>query len=114
MKLYDLIKTILIDEPEMRDSDKKLIWRVWETQDKVLRWDSYGNRIMSRCGFMDALCTETIRRTRQKVQEENPTLRSSEPIQRAKEEKKSTKGAFVYKVKFPTEAISYAQAKTQG
>jgi hypothetical protein len=110
MKLYDLIKTILRDEPELRDSDKKLIWRVWETQN-VLRYDAYGTRYLNFHGFMDSLSTETIRRTRQKVQENCLELRSCEKIQRVKDEKRGTKGTFVYKVKFPVEALSYAQAK---
>lgn len=111
-KLYDLIKTILTEEPEMRNSDRKLIWRVWETQN-VLKWDGYGNKYMTYNGFLDAENTETIRRTRQKIQEHCPDLKSCESVQKAKDEKRRTKGTFVYKVKFPTEAITYAQVKTQ-
>ncbi|TVL99539.1 MAG: hypothetical protein CV087_17420 [Candidatus Brocadia sp. WS118] len=96
MKLYDKIKLLLIQHPELRDSDKLLQWRIWAQQGHVM------NGSLSFESFMNnhLISTETIRRTRQKVQENFPELRSSTRIQQFKDKKRRTKGSFVYKEPF--------------
>ena len=92
MKTYELIKKLLIERPELRNSDKKLAWVVWDRQGLV------------RCGMLSkfdfmtvAEHFETIRRTRQMVQRDCPELKASEVIQNAKDEKRASKGTFVYR-----------------
>lgn len=93
MKLYDKIKLLLHEHPELRDSDKLLQWRLWARQGYVmngtLSFESYMKHAL--------LSPETIRRTRQKVQQDFPDLRSSVRIQKFKDEKRRTKGTFVYR-----------------
>jgi hypothetical protein len=92
-KLYDLIKELLTDCPELRDSDKKLIWRVWyETGYASLGIIEVGH-------FMHASSTESIRRCRQKTQELNPELRGTKWVQRARNTKAQEKGTFIFREK---------------
>lgn len=93
MKLYDKIKLLLHQDPKLRDSDKLLQWRVWAQQGHIM------NGSLSFESFMNQrlISSETIRRTRQKVQENFPDLRSSVRIQKFKDEKRRSKGTFVYR-----------------
>lgn len=63
MKLNNTIEHILLNYPEARDSDKYLILKVWE---------QYGLYLsdVQKDKFMDCPSTESIRRTRQKLQEQ--------------------------------------------
>lgn len=96
MKLYDKIKLLLHQEPALRDSDKLLQWRIWAQQGYVMN-----GAISFEC-FMNhhLINTETVRRTRQKVQENFPELRSSTRIQKFKDAKRRTKGTFPYRETF--------------
>ena len=97
MKLYDLIKQLLTDHEYLRDSDKKLIWRVWGE----LGYRNAGYGEMLTCifedDFMRAPSTESIRRCRQKIQEKHPELRGSEKVRKARAEKAEEKGTWVYR-----------------
>lgn len=96
MKLYDKIKLLLHQDPALRDSDKLLQWRIWAQQGYVMN-----GAISFEC-FMNhhLINTETVRRTRQKVQEKCPELRSSERIQKFKDEKRRSRGTFPYREPF--------------
>lgn len=95
MKLYEKIKSLLNDSPELKDSDMKLFWRIWTSQGLT----SFGQ--ISEDQFMhEAIHPETIRRTRQKVQAEHPELQSSESVKLAKKAIEDTKGTFVYREEF--------------
>lgn len=85
----------------MRDSDKLLQWRVWAQQGHVM------NGSLSFESFMNhhLISSETIRRTRQKVQENFPDLRSSTRIQKFKDEKRKSKGTWVYRE--PLKVVKY-------
>lgn len=67
MTLKDTIYNILLNIPETRDSDKKLIWEVWKQLNLIdnvnLFYDSitYGN-------FISAPSNESVRRCRQALQ----------------------------------------------
>lgn len=92
MRTYDLIKKLLSDFPETRNSDKILIWKVWE-----VTGHAYGDHI-SKGGFFNAISTESIRRARQKVQELHRELRpTSSEVVRKRRMKEETKGTFVYR-----------------
>ena len=86
MKTYDYIKNLLTDFPELRDSDRKLIWRVWG-KDKYITYQE----------FIDAPSPETVRRCRQMVQANNPELRSSKYIQEQKDKVERQRGTFVFR-----------------
>lgn len=99
-RIYDLVKELLTDYPELRDSDKKLIWAVWTELALVRRITSdytlETGAMVSYDSFMEAPSTETIRRCRQSIQEHNPELRGSKWVQRARAEKAEEKGSFIY------------------
>lgn len=76
-KVADLVKQVLLDYPETRDSDMKLYVQIAKLkgcervplEDLLLHLKEYGMPQF-----------ETIRRSRQKVQEYHPELRASEAV----------------------------------
>jgi len=94
MRLYIKIKHLLVEFPELRNSDKMLIWKVWVDGGFV----KYGTITLE--AFMNAPSVETIRRTRQKLQEDFPELQATEGVRRARKLKQSTKSTFVYQEPF--------------
>lgn len=78
-----LVKKILMQYPDTRDSDRLLILKVWSHQNNHLR-----NRTYTFYSFaLDFLNghyadTESIRRSRQKIQELNPGLRGKGYLKR--------------------------------
>lgn len=91
MKLYEVIYKLLKEHTELRDSDKKLQWRIMELTGAIR------NGVLTYESWMNAENTETIRRTRQKVQEDHEELKSSPQVQAYKDAKESTQGKFVYR-----------------
>lgn len=98
MKLYDRIKFLLGASSDYRNSDRKLIWRIWK--DEFLtdaNWN--GEESITYEYFMKATSTESIRRMRQKIVEKHPELQSDKKILALKKIKESTKGNFVFQEK---------------
>ncbi len=91
MKTYNLIKKLLRDYPDTRNSDKELQWKIWEYQGAVIN-----NCITKQNWIYKAKLSETIRRTRQKIQERYPNLRANKDIEKEREEKEATKGTWVF------------------
>ena len=89
-KLYDLVKSILQEDIRYRNSDKYLIWKVWEKQGIV------NNDVLSKRDFIVATNPESITRARRKVQENNNGLQASVKILKSRQLKESKKGYFVY------------------
>lgn len=91
MKTYDLVKKLLTEYPELRNSDKKLIWKVWEVQ-------GVAKTYITKQDFMEkAELSETIRRARQLVMEEHPELKGH--VRNSKKE--ATKGTFAFRTLTP-------------
>jgi len=96
MKVYDKVKQLLADFPELRDSDKKLMFAVWKDQGVVTDF-GYGELGMTNRNFFSkAIEPETIRRCRQKVQELNEELRGTYYKSGLRKDKEETKGTFIY------------------
>ena len=87
-KIKDRVKALLMDYPHLRDSDNKLITTIWKhdllnkgmNPKEVTAYDFllfYSNDQFTN--------SETIRRVRQKLQEENPELRGTVNEARQKE-----------------------------
>jgi hypothetical protein len=89
----DLITSLLIRYPELRDSDSKLIANIWA---KKIGLDSFykmsARDLLQMFVDGDLPQPETIRRTRQKVQEHNPFLRGASYSDRKERAGKITKG----------------------
>lgn len=70
--LKELVYKILLEQPETRDSDKKLIWEVWKQSGNVVLDESemiYTEyERIEKEDFMSAPSPESIRRVRQQLQ----------------------------------------------
>lgn len=93
MKLYDLVKELLEESVIYRNSDKKLIWKVWRINGAV----NEGSDILTFDKFMSATSPESIRRCRQKIQETFPELRASTEVDDERQLKAEEKGTFIYR-----------------
>jgi len=75
-KIAETVKSILIQHPETRDNDRLLTLKVWAIEEASLRDDSYSFKTFARRFLNNQFSdTESIRRSRQKLQEENTNLR---------------------------------------
>jgi len=86
-RLYDYISRILITRLDLRDSDDKLIAHIWFKEASELGRDlekTTGIEFLAliRDGYFTS--SESIRRSRQKVQEEIPDTRGKKYSQRHK------------------------------
>lgn len=87
--LYDRILSILKERPDLRDSDSRLITYVWYVESG---WFGHDVKTMSAFEFLNLLRTdkltssESIRRCRQKVQEQNADTRGQKYKERHKKE----------------------------
>ncbi|MFN7913323.1 MAG: hypothetical protein ACK5QC_15980 [Bacteroidota bacterium] len=89
----DLITSWLIRYPELRDNDAKLIANIWAKSIGQERFDNMSARdLLQMFVNGDLLQVETIRRTRQKIQEHNPFLRGASYRQRQERATEVTKG----------------------
>lgn len=75
------VKKLLIEYPETRDSDLKLYIRIAEKRG-CERYPLC--EVLSDLDFYDMPPFETVRRSRQKVQEFNPDLKASAAVQEAR------------------------------
>ena len=76
LKVSVIVKELLIKEPQTRDNDELLTLKVWAKQNPKLRFNTYSFVDFAK-GFLDNkyFKTESIRRSRQKLQQEIPSLR---------------------------------------
>ena len=70
------VKNILTSDPDTRDNDRLLILKIWATQEPKLRDPNFSFKAFG-ASFRegDYIDPESIRRTRQKLQEEFEYLR---------------------------------------
>jgi hypothetical protein len=91
MTVYELVKQCLVQQERARNSDKFLYFfflsKLGLVENRTLTWDN----------FQKAPSFETVRRSRQKIQEEDSNLgpTNSQVIQ-TRGRKESTKGTFIY------------------
>lgn len=90
MNLYLKIKEILSEDRKYRNDDKELIWRIWEDEGTVT------NNMLTKSQFISGSCVETIRRTRQKVQENHKELEADVKVQEDRKVIEKTGGNFVF------------------
>jgi len=84
----DRVKALLEKHPHLRDSDNKLIATIWQ-QDLLNKYfnpnEINANTFLRLYSNNELTNAETIRRVRQKLQEENPELRGTVNEARQKE-----------------------------
>lgn len=91
MKIYNQVKLFLQQNDQCRNSDKHLYWKFIERA--VPPWKQLDYEI-----WMKLPEYETVRRTRQKIQEENENLGpTSDKVRSARKKKQDTKGTFIYR-----------------
>lgn len=93
MTLFNLVRKLLIERRELRDSDKKLIWEVWRCQGLV----DLNDRIGFKDLFFVATTPESITRARRKVAELNPHLKGSPSVEHNRRAKRRSKGTFIFR-----------------
>lgn len=92
-KLYNLVLKLLQEDSALRDSDKKLIWKVWESEGKLYQGVmTYGNLLSP-----STTTPESVTRCRRQIQRLNPSLRASAGVQRFRKIKQATKGTYVFR-----------------
>jgi hypothetical protein len=102
MKTYDLVLKLLKAQPELRSSDRKLLWRVWQHQ-------GVAGDVITRESFLDkAMSAEGITRARRKAQELHPELQANQEVKAAREKKAKRKGMWV----FNEETQTYYKSET--
>lgn len=89
---YDIVKDILIEFKDCRDSDKRLLWEFWKRSGLTTPEGT-----ISYSNYLNATSSESITRARRKVQELHPELGSSEEVQKEKDKKEQSKGTFIYR-----------------
>lgn len=94
MRIKEVVISVLQKHERARNNDRFLQFCVWNMEglikNKAITWDAY----------MRATDPETIRRTRQKVQEEYPQYRATDPeVANKRLQKETTRGGFVETVK---------------
>jgi len=93
MAIYDLVKKILQENPECRNSDKKLMWEVWiKTGFATRSHMNYGY-------FMNKACPtpESITRARRKLVNLFPEFDANTQVKAERDQKEKQKGTFIYR-----------------
>ena len=99
MKLNDKVKAYLETIPSTRDNDQELISRIWASE---LRKEGFELREGSIADFLNLHAkgrlssSESIRRSRQKLQQDNPSLRGARYQERQSEQQKETQQELGY------------------
>ena len=75
LNITDTVLHLLKIDPKCRDSDRRLIVKVWEIQNEDLSYGISFKEFSSDFRRGGYASTESIRRSRQKIQEHNPELR---------------------------------------
>ena len=74
--ITETVKSVLISNPECRDNDRKLAFKVWAIENPALRSEGFPLTAFA-LEFIHGQYTsfETISRARRKIQEQHPDLR---------------------------------------
>ena len=78
-KTHSLVKLILTECPQARNSDTYLYYKVVEKLNPVALHRTFEYTLLNQ-KELGLPCFETVRRTRAKIQAANPDLQSSEPV----------------------------------
>lgn len=93
MKVYDRVKEILLNDEQAKNSDKVLYWHFIERSTPPWKPGLDFETWMKLPSF------ETVRRTRQKLQETDPEKygATSSKVKQERKQKQETKGTFIYR-----------------
>ena len=71
----DKVRALLIEKPWLRNNDNMLLVHIWESELKEKGFGYQNDMFLSLYGKGELSNAESIRRCRQKLQQENPELR---------------------------------------
>lgn len=91
MKLYDKVKQLLTDNPELRDSDKKLLTKVWKEQG-IITNGYFNEALFLRSG----ISAESVTRARRKVQEHHSDLKGHSEVVKERKVREEKFGMFTF------------------
>lgn len=91
MKIYDLSKSILEKYPSTRSDDKKLIWVVLGELGYI------HDGVITKEDFLNSPSFESIRRSRQKIQELHPELAPNIFVKSARKHIEEQKGTHIFR-----------------
>ncbi|MFA5763105.1 MAG: hypothetical protein WC931_05985 [Bacilli bacterium] len=101
MKTYDLVKKVLQNNEQARNSDKECIWQVYKKIGVIKDVDWFGSReAIIKENFLSGKLPsfETIRRSRQKIQELHPELQATSSSVRARRKQlQDQKGTHIFR-----------------
>jgi hypothetical protein len=98
-KIYDLVKKVLQEDEQARNSDKECIWQVYKRIGAVKDVEWFGQReAIIKENFLSGKLPsfETIRRTRQKIQETELKATDKNVIE-ARKQKEDQRGTHIYR-----------------
>jgi hypothetical protein len=105
-KTHDLVKKVLIDSEQARNSDKECIWQVYKRIGAVKDVEWFGDReAITKETFLSGKLPsfETIRRSRQKIQELHEELRAtSSQVRKRRQQLAAQKGTHIYRDTYET------------
>ena len=85
------VKKLLEENPGLRDSDRKLIWKYWDEFDGIVYFDRHGTPKMEFKNFLEhATDIATIMRCARKVRQRWPELRGKGEIEKRRDSKRKT------------------------
>jgi len=106
MKTYDLVKKVLIDSEQARNSDKECIWQVYKRIGVIKNVIYFGDReAITKETFLSGKLPnfETIRRSRQKIQELNPDLQAtSSTVRKRRKQLEKQRGTHIFREIYET------------
>jgi hypothetical protein len=93
MNTYEKVKRLLECHSELRNSDKKLLWKYWNDEipdyEREEFYISYGD-------FLNCTPAESITRARRAVQKHHPELQASKKIKQSREEKAKNPSGWLF------------------
>jgi len=80
-KLYDKVQILLEMKSDLRDSDRKLVWEIWESQGMVL------GDVITYDNFMRASKADSITRASRMIKQLHPELKGTKNVILVKEKR---------------------------
>ena len=96
--IYDRVLKLLKADVKYRNSDRKLWLRILDDLGAIVYSDKTNSHWIEVNSIFKTPSYESIRRSRQKVQELHPELQATDPeVRKQRGQKEATKGTFVYR-----------------
>lgn len=90
MRTYDIVLKLLREHEELRSSDRKLLWAVWE-------WQGIASNSMTKELFLSSsIVAEGVTRARRKIQQLHPELHATQEVKKARKIKQEQKGKLIF------------------